>query len=315
MRIQFALLLLACALASASRAIAQFDEPTASAGLGEAHTSRYRVGVKIGAGASPCRGLVATVPVLADWPEQTVRVDTEEVSDTAQTQFRMLDGGVKQMLVSIPQLPAGQTAQALVTFEVTRHAILPPSDPSIFVLPKRLPLAVRKYLGVSPQIESRHAQIRATAKEVLAAHPDASAYEQVRAMHTWVCENIERRDSKLQGAYVTLREKSGDEEDLTSLFIALCRAADVPARTVWIPEACYAEFYLEDDKGEGHWLPCRLTGTKEFGSIDERQPILQKGDNFKVPEEKQPVRFVPEFLKGTGGRPDVEFVRETLDAP
>jgi hypothetical protein len=55
-----------------------------------------------------------------------------------------------------------------------------------------------------------------------------------------------------------------------------------------------------------------LTGAKEFGGINERQPILQKGDNFKVPEEKQPVRFVPEFLKGSGGRPDVEFVRLSL---
>jgi hypothetical protein len=277
-----------------------------------AYTSRYQVGVKISAGASPCRGLFATVLVLADWPEQTVVVDLEEVSDGVETRFRMLDGGVKQMLVAVPILPAGQTAEALITYEVTRHALLPPEDPSVFVFAKRPPPAVRKALGHSPLIESRNPKIRTQAEAILGDHFDASAYDQVKAIHEWVCKNIERVEGKTKGAFGALRDKNGHQEDITSLFIALCRAADIPARTVWIPEECYAEFYLDDDKGEGHWLPCRLTGAKEFGSIDERQPILQKGDNFKVPEEKQPVRFVPEFLKGSGGRPDVEFVRLSL---
>jgi hypothetical protein len=301
-------------LALVSRAQAQFDEPAADGALGEAQRSRYQVGVRISAGGSPCRGIVATIPVLADWPEQTIVVDEELVSDGVQTRFRMLDGGVKQMLVSIPQLPAGQTAEALLTYEVTRHAILPPVDPTIFVIPKRPPPAVRKALGHSPYIESRHGKIRALAKEILAEHKDANAFDQVKAIHQWVCDNIERRDSELKGAYAALKDKNGDQEDIVSLFIAVCRAADVPARTVWIPEECYAEFYLEDDKGDGHWLPCRLTGAKEFGGINETQPILQKGDNFKVPEEKGPVRFVPEFLKGSGGRPNVEFVRSSLGA-
>lgn len=307
------LLAFIAALALANCAAAQETTPAeASTRLGEAHTSRYQVGVKISAGASACRGLFATVPVLADWPEQTVAIDMEEVSDGVQTRFRMLDGGVKQMLVAVPVLPAGQAAEALLTYEVTRHALLPPEDPSVFVFAKRPPPEVRKALGHSPFIESRHPKIRAQAEEILADNFDASAYDQVKAIHQWVSTNVDRVDGKLKGAFAALRDKTGDQEDITSLFIALCRAADIPARTVWIPEECYAEFYLEDDMGKGLWLPCRLTGAKEFGSINERQPILQKGDNFKVPEEKQPVRFVPEFLKGSGGRPDVEFVRLSL---
>jgi hypothetical protein len=48
--------------------------------------------------------------------------------------------------------------------------------------------------------------------------------------------------------------------------------------------------------------------------MPELRPILQKGDNFMVPEKKGPQRYVAEFLKGStlagGGRPEVTFVRE-----
>ena len=48
------------------------------------------------------------------------------------------------------------------------------------------------------------------------------------------------------------------------------------------------------------------------------RPILQKGDNFKVPEKKERQRYVAEFLRGNnrrgGGRPVVTFVREALPA-
>jgi len=38
---------------------------------------------------------------------------------------------------------------------------------------------------------------------------------------------------------------------------------------------------------------------------------LQKGDNIRVPERKEPYRFVPEFFTGKKalGKPQVEFVR------
>ena len=81
-----------------------------------------------------------------------------------------------------------------------------------------------------------------------------------------------------------LKDKTGDCEELTSLFIALCRASDIPARTVWVPGHCYPEFYLEDDEGKGHWFPCQAAGSRAFGGIPEQKPILQKGDNFSVPE-------------------------------
>ena len=50
--------------------------------------------------------------------------------------------------------------------------------------------------------------------------------------------------------------------------------------------------------------------------MPEKATILQKGENIKVPEKKEPQRCVPEFVKGKVGRgmgrPSVNFVRQVL---
>jgi len=61
------------------------------------------------------------------------------------------------------------------------------------------------------------------------------------------------------------------------------------------------EFYLEDDKGKGHWFPCQSAGAREFGGINDTRPILQKGDNFRGPKGKQ--RYMAEHLTGKPAAP------------
>lgn len=303
-------------LFTASTASAQFDEFAPPAGKGarpdKPFTQRYQAGVRISAGGSVCRGLYATIPVPVDWPEQTVKIDAEDISRGVNVRYAPLGEGVNQMVVAVPLLPAGQRVQSLVTYEVTRYTLLPPENPDIFVIPKRLKPNERRYLGFSPLIETRHGDIRSKVKEILAEHDDATAWKQVEVIYDWVRDNVGEERGKLKGAVQTLRDGVGNNEDRTSLFIALTRAAGIPARTVWVPDSCYAEFMLADDEGENHWLPCRLGGEREFGGSSCELTILQKGDNFKVPNEREPVRFVPEFLKGAGGRPSVEFVRVPL---
>ena len=47
--------------------------------------------------------------------------------------------------------------------------------------------------------------------------------------------------------------------------------------------------------------------------MPEFRPILQKGDNFKVPEKPRvPQRYVAEFLTGKGGKPTVKFIRKKV---
>ena len=178
-----------------------------------------------------------------------------------------------------------------------------------------MPRDIGKFLAPSPYIESRHGKIRKLAREVI--KDKASAWEQVEAMYDWVRDNVEYENGPLKGALAALNDGNGDCEELTSLFIALCRANKIPARTVWIPGHCYPEFYLQDQQGVGHWFPCQAAGTRDFGSMPDFRPILQKGDNFRVPEKKKPQRYVAEFLKVNsvrgGGKPRVQFVRQLLD--
>lgn len=284
--------------------------------LGGETTVAYRAGAIITADAGPCRGIVAIAPVPFEWREQEVRVVEEDVTaNVHQLEYVMVGDTVKQMAIHIPFLPAGEEARAVITFEVTRRRLLPPEDTSHLSIPARVDRDVRQYLGASPGIESRSPTIRSLAREIVGPHADTDAWTQVEAIYDWVRGHVKYIEGPFKGALSALKEKSGDCEELSSLFIALCRAHGVPARTVWVPGHCYAEFYLVDGEGQGHWFPCQPAGDRDFGGIPETRPILQKGDNFRPPyDPRQRQRYMAEFLKGDGGTPRVKFVRDLVDA-
>ncbi|REK19614.1 MAG: transglutaminase domain-containing protein [Planctomycetota bacterium] len=328
------LLLFLLVLLPAGSALGQFDNPEddgAANGLGPVPgietTNRVQVGVVITAN-SPIFNAVATVPVPADWPEQKVRVVDEDVSSVVKRlTYRDITGGggQRQMVVQIPQLPAGQEAHALVTYEVTRRALQPPEDTSVYSIPKRLPRTLMLNIGPSPSIESRHPKIISAAREAVAereaqlsAAPGAettdselTAWQQVEAIYDWTRNHVTYKKGDLKGAARALIDGEGYVDDLTSLFVAMCRVHKIPARTVFYNGGCYAEFYLEDNQGEGHWFPCQVAGARLLGGIDEVRPILQKGDNFRNPENrKESLRWVREYFhaKGRGRGPRIEFV-------
>jgi transglutaminase-like putative cysteine protease len=171
------------------------------------------------------------------------------------------------------------------------------------------------YLGSSPFIETRHPKIVELSRR---AGSGKDGWEKVEAIYDLTREKVEYKAGELKGAAKALIDGSGDCEELTSLFIALCRNNKIPARMVWVQGHCYPEFYLVDGKNQGHWFPCQAAGTRAFGGIPEHRPILQKGDNFRDPDRpKEPLRYVNEFMTGSavkgGGKPRVEFVREMVE--
>jgi len=310
-------------LSLTSSASAQFlDEEDAQAPeggieLGADQTQRMRVGIVVTAVGGPVNGIYATTPVPIDWPEQQVKViDDEFDREVARVRYRMIDDTVKQMLIQIPRIANGETVSAIVEFEVTRSAIQAPQSTEQFRIPEDLNRQLRMYLGPSPTIETRSGKIRAVAAELAEAGEGKTDWEKVELMYDWVRDNVEYKKGPLKGALQALLDGDGDCEEMTSLFIALCRLNDIPARTVWIPGHCYPEFYLEDAEGTGHWFPAQAAGSRAFGAMPEYRPILQKGDNFKVPEHRERMRYVSEFLKGNatrgGGKPQVKFIREVL---
>jgi len=285
------------------------DSPESS-GVGSAEVLEYRdpsteridFGAAITAEGGLCKGLRVTVPVPAAWPEQQVKVVAEESSPAVKgISYRNLAGGSRQMVISVPVLPEGESAEAKVTFEVTRKKIAAKAAENL-VLPKRLDREARLFLGNSPKIESDHPDIRKKARELV--DPEDPAWKQVEAIYDFVREHVRYEQGLLQGALFALREGRGDCEERTSLFIALCRANRIPARLVWVPGHCYPEFYLQDASGRGHWIPCESAGERSFGSMPRQKVILQKGDGFKLPEYPAPRRYLVETVKGVaaGGR-------------
>nr|MCU0982344.1 transglutaminase-like domain-containing protein [Pirellulaceae bacterium] len=188
-----------------------------------------------------------------------------------------------------------------------------PDDTVCWSLPGRVAAELRPYLGVSPSIETTHVEIKRLAGEIAQDAP--TDWGKVKAIYDWVRANVRYEfDEELRGALTALRAGHGDCEELTSLFIALCRANGVPARSVWIPGHCYPEFYLQTPDGRGRWFPCQAAGAEEFGSMHEARPILQKGDNFRVPGEAAARRYVAEIFRAQNAvaNPRVEWVRQPL---
>jgi len=115
-------------------------------------------------------------------------------------------------------------------------------------------------VGTSPFIETRHVKILAAAKEATAGQTDD--WLKAQAIYDWVREHVKYKTGELKGAARALADKEGDTDELVSLFIAMCRAQKIPARTVFELDHCHAEFYLEDAKGKGHWFPCQPAGAR-----------------------------------------------------
>jgi hypothetical protein len=296
------------------------DEPAAPPLLTyeSPQTQTWKIGLILESGRTHCGNVLATFPVPTAWPEQTVRLIDQEVDGyITGWKPRVLTGGVKQVMLAMNQVPPGSEVKLLLTFEIERSRILGPEQTEMLQIPRRISGDLRFAMGNSPYIDASHPRIKAVARDLMATPAD-TPWTQIERTYDWVRDNIEYTEGKLMSASDALSEGKGDCEEMTSLFVALCRNQRVPARMVWIPGHCYPEFYLAGPDDEGAWFPCQAAGTRQFGRLDEYRPVLQKGDRFQVPELKAPQRYVAEFftckkLRGSSGEPDPNFVRELID--
>jgi len=288
---------------------------------GDPQTFRFRVGAEITARNGACRGIVAMMSVPLDCPEQSVTIVSEDFSpEVAEVAYRPVTGGeVKQMLISVPHLAAGATARAILTVEVSTRTILPPerTDELKIPNPKKIPRALRMYTVASPYIETNHARIRALSQEIMKEAEVAGAtsdWEKIEAIYDAVLKKIEYVEGPDKGAVEALRDAQADCQGRSAVFVAVCRNSKIPARMVWVHGHVYPEFYLEYEEGKGHWYPCESAGSRAFGEMPLARTVMQKGDNFRVPERKEKLRYASDFLIGLptpgGGKPKAKFIRE-----
>ncbi len=303
---------------------------------GDQQLTRYRVGATITASRGAVRNVLATVAVPLTCPEQEVVLISEDVTDHVRShEYRELPGkGAKQMIIRIPQLPNQAEARAILTFEVRTRTILPPEDTSQLTIPKKPPREIKRYLGKSPMIETKDSKLKKLSREIFAdlegtshSADDADAtesnsseltdWQRVEAIYDYVQDNITYKEQDDKSALTTLKDGHGDCQNISALFVALCRTNKIPARLVWVHQHNYPEFCLADAEGKLHWFPCESSGTRAFGEMPTPRVIMQKGDNFKVPERRKALRYVSDYMIGApagpgGGKPSHKFIREHL---
>lgn len=288
--------------------------------LDRSEKQKYRFGMIFEArGGGACSDIFGAVPVPMDFPEQKVRILQEDFPNRVRVFYRDLkEGGVKQLIMRAGSLRSGQKLEAFVLMEIDRKVILPPKETSVYRIPRKNPRNFRPYLREGLYMESNSKKIRDLARDL--TREINADWNKVEALFQYVRKNITYQEdmaaAPIRGALAALRSKSGDCEDMCALFIALCRALDIPARLVHVPGHCFAEFYLQDEKGKGYWFPAQVAGSEPFGGMQDTRIILQKGDSFRIPESKEDVLYVKELFTGSvkEGAPDpkYQFIRERI---
>ena len=120
-------------------------------------------------------------------------------------------------------------------------------------------------------------------------------------------ENIKGRPQNYTSVDAAIRHRVGDCEERAGVFIALCRAAGIPARLVWVPSHCWAEILLVDTRKKMHWIPVHTAAYSWFGWTGVHEVVLQKGDNIRIPQQRKKVRLVYDHFQCKGRKPKLEF--------
>jgi len=277
----------------------------------DAEWVEYEFGVKIECSGGYALTTTAVAPIPMIWPEQEIEWYEETKSNNIKKIVtKDLKKGASIMWISVPRLNNGDYAEAILRYRIRRRSTLRPDDTDQFSIARKLTGKLKKHLRPSPFIESKDKRIRQIGEEIFADTEDLSDWEKVEAVYSWVRENIRYKfDTQLHSCIEALDKGHGDCEELSSLFIAICRSQGIPARAVWIPGHTYPEFYLVDATGKGHWFPCQAAGQNhEFGEMLEERPIMQKGDKFKgTVGDKKEKRYVEPALESKHGTGALSF--------
>jgi hypothetical protein len=107
------------------------------------------------------------------------------------------------------------------------------SEPAQPSQPARLPIrrfTEKEWLADTPEIQSEHPQIRSLAGLIVTGESDS--WLAARAINDWVFKNLEKVMVDNATALDTLRTRQGECQSHSNLFVALARAAGIPARVV-----------------------------------------------------------------------------------
>ncbi|MCH8044986.1 MAG: transglutaminase domain-containing protein [Planctomycetes bacterium] len=280
--------------------------PKDQTGYLEPRSYELKIGIKL-EGVGNAGRIKATTPVPVQLPEQKID-DVKVEKQGCSAKLRAVATEAGQLLLTAPSIVRGQTIAAAATFQMTLYKQYHGFKAEQFPAEQKVDKKIRRYLGKSPGIQTRNKDVRAMSEKVAGKleHPWAKA----EAFYRWVRKNIAGHQGPYTSVVAAIRDRRGDCEERAAVFVAFCRIARIPARLVWVPNHNWAEFYLHDHDGRGHWIPVHTSAYPWFGWTGAHELVLQKGDRIEVPEKHKPYRLLPDWMQYQGKRPKATFKAE-----
>lgn len=289
------------------------DPPQEERGYLEPRSFSLRLGIEL-EGTGPATQIKATTTAPSEFPEQ--RIDDLDIKTQAcQAEVATVGAGAAILGLMAPSIRAGQVVSAFADYKLTVSKRYDGYSAGMFPQeqPKPPREIARDYLGLSPGIETNNRAVKQLREELCnrTDHP----WDQAEAFSGWVWKNIEPRMQRYTSVKVALRERIGDCEERAAIFVALARAAGIPARLVWVPNHNWAEFYLTDSEGQGHWIPAHTSAYSWFGWTGAHEIVLQKGDRHEVPYRRGKFRLIPDWASWSGAKPNIRWRAELRPEP
>lgn len=250
----------------------------------------------------------ATTPLPVDCPEQKLE-GGEVQTQGCEAQVRDLGDGARQLSLYAPQIAKGQTISAKVTYKATLRKQYLNYQRDQFPQEQTVPADVRKQLGESPGIQSRAKEVHDLLDSLKGdlKHP----WDLAQKFAAWIPRNMQPLIGPYMGVIKALEKRQGDCAEMSAVFVALCRAAGIPARLVWVPNHNWSEIYLTDKDGKGHWIPVHTACYFWFGWTGAHELVIQKGDRLRVPDRGNRLfRLQEDWMQWGGHRPAVRYLAE-----
>jgi hypothetical protein len=285
------------------------EPPKDQTGYLEPRTYELNIGVEL-KGEGNATGIRASTPVPTAHPEQTiddVRIETEGCQATIQS----LGEGSAQLVLAAPNIGRGQIVRALARYRLTIKKQYQGFGRDRFPATQPAPPAdIRKlYLHDSPGIQTSSSEVRKLSAE-LCGTSQSHPWDVAQSLCRWGSEHIKPKRGPFIGVVNALRRRTGDCEEFAGVFVALCRSIDIPARLVWVPNHNWAEFYLTDVEGKGHWIPVHTSCYSWFGWTGVHELVIQKGDRLSVPHDSKLQRLIPDWAQWSGKKPMLRFIAD-----
>jgi hypothetical protein len=283
------------------------EPPKNERGYLEPRSFELSIGVEL-QGTGDRSEAMASTPVPVAHPEQTID-DVQIETFGCDATIRELAPGAGQLLMHAKNIAAGQIVKAIAHYKLTIAKQYHGFHQDQFPEKQSIPTLIRNAaLGESPGIQSNAGLVRKLAYDLTQgiSHP----WEKAESFVKWIQSNIRPQYQPYSSVTAAIEKKVGDCEEMSAVFVALCRAAGIPARLVWVPNHNWTEFYLTDKDDQGHWIPVHPACYHWFGWTGAHELVLQKGDRVKVPEQSRPSRLIMDWIRSSGPKPNAVYRAE-----